>query len=112
MNTVETIKHIFLDTGSAWILWLLGALSVACVAITIERWLRYRREDAALHPLAEALHARLAAEDVAGAITEFGASSSLAARVAAAGLRLAERGPEAVDKAMISRVALEREELE
>jgi biopolymer transport protein ExbB len=49
---------------------------------------------------------------VAAAIAWLGRSRSIAASIAAAGLRLAARGPAAVDKAMQSAMALERERLE
>ena len=38
MDTVESLKHLLLDTGAEWVLWLLGALSVASVAVALERW--------------------------------------------------------------------------
>ena len=112
MNTVESIKHLFLDAGAGWVLWLLAVLSVASVAIAIERWLFYRRAAGSLHELAAGLQQRLAAHGDIEAAEWLDASKSVAARVAAAGLRLAERGPAAASKAMVSRTALEREDLD
>jgi biopolymer transport protein ExbB len=112
MNTVESIKHLFLQAGSSWILWLLALLSVGSLAIAIERWLTFRRGDTNLRALAEGMHARLAEGDVPGAIANLKDSPSVAARVAIAGLRLHHLGPAAVDKAMQSAVALERERME
>jgi len=112
MNTVESIKHLFLDAGAGWVLWLLAVLSVASIAIAIERWFFYRRAAGSLHDLAAGLQQRLAAHGDIEAAEWLDASKSVAARVAAAGLRLAERGPAAASKAMVSRTALEREDLD
>src|SRR3978361_1610317 len=109
MNTVEAIKHLFLDTGAAWVLWLLAALSVTSLAIAIERFEYYRKNSADLRQLASELHARLEHGDTNATIAWLGSSPAVAARIAAAGLRLSDRGPAAVDKAMISRTALERD---
>ena len=112
MNTVEAIKHLFLDAGAGWVLWLLAGLSVASVAIAIERWFLYQRAAGDLHALSAGLQQRLAGQGDAEAAKWLEGSASVAARVAAAGLRLAERGPAAASKAMVSRTALEREDLD
>ncbi|MBM4375542.1 MAG: MotA/TolQ/ExbB proton channel family protein [Deltaproteobacteria bacterium] len=112
MNTVESIKHLFLAAGAGWVLWLLASLSVASLAIALERWFFYRRAAGSLHELAAGLHEQLAAHGEFKAAQWLDASNTVAARVAAAGLRLAERGPGAASKAMMSRTALEREDLD
>jgi len=112
VNTVEAIKHLFLDTGANWVLWMLAGLSVISVAIAIERFVYYRSNTADLPTLATELHARLEHGDTPATIAWLTGSRSVAARIAAAGLRLSERGPGAVDRAMQSRTALEREELD
>lgn len=112
MNTVDAIKHLFLDAGAGWVLWLLAALSVASLAVTLERWVLYCRSSGDLHTFAAGLQERLAAGDKNGAADWLAASGAVSARVAAAGLRLSERGPAAVSKAMLSRTALEREDLD
>ena len=112
MTTVESIKHLFLETGAGWVLWLLAGLSVASVAVLIERWSYYLRAAGNLHALATELPQRLAEGQAAETVAWLESSGAVAARVAAAGLKLAERGPAAVNKAMISRTALEREDLD
>jgi biopolymer transport protein ExbB len=112
MNAAETVKHFFLTGGTSWVLWLLGALSIASVTVAVERWLFYRMRDADLPALSRLLDKRLAAGQFDEAIRELGASASVAASIAAAGLRLAHLGPAAVDKAMQSATALERTRLE
>ncbi len=112
MTTVEAIKHLFIDTGAGWVLWLLGALSVASVAIAVERWLVYKTRTGDLRALAETLHRHLEHGDHDGAVDALASSPATAARIAVAGLRLARLGANGVDKAIRSRTALEREELE
>ena len=112
MNTVEAIKHLMLDAGAGWVLWMLAALSVASLAITLERSVALSRAGGDLGALARGLAARLEAGDEAGALVWLSESDALAARVAAAGLALSARGTEAVERAIASRTALERESLE
>ena len=112
MNTVEAVKEIFIRSGASWVLWLLAALSVASVAVALERWLFYRRLGGVLRALAESLDRCLSAGEIATAIEELGRSRAVAASIAAAGLRLADLGPAAAEKAMLSAVALERGRLE
>src|SRR5207247_11069563 len=61
---------------------------------------------------AETLDRRLSAGEVVEAQAELLRSRAVAAAIAAAGLRLADRGPNAADKAMQSAAALERGRLE
>jgi len=112
MNTVDAIKQILLESGAAWVLWFLGALSLLSVATIVERALYFRALGGDLQAMAERLDAKLSAGDSRGAIEELSRSRSVAAAIAAAGLRLAERGPAAVEKAMQSAMALARGRLE
>jgi biopolymer transport protein ExbB len=112
MNAVESIKELFLQTGASWVLWLLAALSLVGVAIAVERWLYYRALGGDLKGMAEALDRRLSAGEIEAAIEDLGRTRSVAANIAVAGLRLAELGPAAAEKAMQSAVALERVRLE
>lgn len=112
MNTVESIKHLFLDAGAGWVLWLLAGLSVVSLAVTVERYLLYKKSAGNLHALARGLHVRLVDSDAPGAIQWLESSASVPARIAAAGLGLAARGPAAAEKAMASRTALERDDLD
>src|SRR5438132_262570 len=112
MNAVESAKNILLHSGASWILWLLAALSAASLALVFERWLFLRARDTRLEATARALDAPLAANDWGAAIRILEAHPTTATAIAAAGLRLADRGAVAVDKAMRSAVALERRKLE
>jgi biopolymer transport protein ExbB len=112
MRTSETVKHLFLISGNDWVLWLLGALSVISLAVIVERWLFYRTRDADLVALSRVLDRHLAEGNVELAIDDLARSKSVAASIAATGLRLAHLGAAAVDKAMQSASALERSRLE
>ena len=112
MNVVESAKHLLLSSGASWILWLLGLLSAVSLALIVERWLFLRARDGDLERTARDLDPPLQAGDWQAAITRLAAEPTTAAAIAAAGLRLADRGPAAVEKAMESAVALERRKLE
>lgn len=112
MNAIESTKQILLTSGAGWVLWFLGALSIASLALAAERWLYLRTRGGDLEALARDLDRQLDVGDLAGARRMLEASRSVAARVADAGLRLAERGSHAAEKAMQSAAALERGRLE
>ena len=112
MNTVEAVKHLFLGAGAGWVLWLLAALSVACLAVAVERWLSYRRSAGDLHALARELSARLEQPARHDTVAWLESTGTVPARIAAAGLKLAGRGAASAGKAMASRTALEREDLD
>ncbi|MGD0835228.1 MAG: MotA/TolQ/ExbB proton channel family protein [Polyangia bacterium] len=112
MSTIDAAKQIMLRSGASWVLWFLGALSLISIGIIFERWLFYRARTCDLDATARRLGSRLAAGEFATAISELRATPSVAAAIAAAGLELAERGPQAADKAMQSAAALERSRLE
>lgn len=112
METVVAIKDILVSLGTGWVLWLLFALSLGSIAVAIERWLFFRRKDSDVRALAAELDAHLAGSDVAAALDTLRPMDSVGASVVRAGLKLAERGPLAVEKAMKSGMAVERKELE
>jgi biopolymer transport protein ExbB len=112
VNTSNAVKDILLQSGASWVLWLLGLLSVISLAIIVERWIFYRSRSGNLQGLAKQLDARLSAGEIQAAVQDLERSPSVAAAIAAAGLRLADRGPEAAAKAMQSAIALERGRLE
>ena len=111
MNAVDSVKIALLQLGVSWILWLLAGLSLVSLAIALERWWFFRQRRGNLRALADQLDRDLAAGDIPGAIAHLG-TVSVAASIAAAGLRLAHLGPAAAEKAMASAVALERSRLE
>jgi len=112
MNTIETVKNVLLASGAGWVLWFLGALSMASIALATERWLYVRRREGDLESLARMLDERLRADGFERARQVLEASPAVAAHIAAAGLRLRDRGVDAAEKAMLSATALERRRLE
>jgi biopolymer transport protein ExbB len=108
---MDAAKHVLLELGATWVLWLLATLALASVVITIERWLTFRAASGDLHALAETLDGSLRAGAFDRALAELGRSKAVAAAIASAGLRLAGRGPAAAREAMESRAALERARL-
>ena len=79
--------------GANWVLWILVALSIASVAIAIERWLFFRsvagRDTALLKPLTE----KLIKDDLEGAAGLIKGVPSPGARMLSAMLEVADRGP-------------------
>jgi biopolymer transport protein ExbB len=112
MTTVEAIKSFFIGSGAGWVLWLLGGLSVVSLAIAVERWLCYRKRGGNLRALGDLVDRRLSAGEVDEAIADLKKSPSVAAAIAASGLRLAYLGAPAVEKAMQSATAFEKSQLE
>ena len=112
MSAMESVKEVLLASGAGWVLWFLGALSMSSLALAMERWLYLRKRAGNLEALARKLDEQLRTGDFARARQLLEASPAVAARVADAGLRLADRGTEAAEKAMDSATALERGRLE
>jgi biopolymer transport protein ExbB len=108
---MDVAKHLLLDLGAVWVLWLMLGLSLVTAVVAVERWLAFRAAGGDLAAIAEMLDDKLRAGDFAGAIAALTATRSVAAAIAAAGLRLADRGPAAAREAMESRAALERSRL-
>lgn len=112
MSTTEAAKNLLLQLGAGWVLWLLGALALASLVLALERWLYYRGSRGDLRALGEALDRQLSRGAIDEAIAELGQSRAIAAAIARAGLRLAQRSAAAADRAMQSAAALERSKLE
>ncbi|HEX5657754.1 MAG TPA: MotA/TolQ/ExbB proton channel family protein, partial [Polyangiales bacterium] len=104
--------NFFLQTGAAWVLWLMFGLSFLSIAIVIERLVVFRSKGTDLKALANKLDTALSGGDLAKARELLRDETSVAARVADAGLKLASRGPSTADKGMQSAMAIERSLLE
>ena len=112
MRTTDFAERILLRSGTSWVLWLLGGLSVVSIAIIVERWLFLRSKQCEPQAIAGKLRVHLARRDFAAALTELAGSPSVAAAIATAGLELAALGPSAAEKSMQSAAAMERGRLE
>ncbi len=98
--------------GAGWVLWLLVALSVVCLGVSIERAVYLARDGTPRETLASALEGLLGG----GTPVELGArlrdAGGLEARVITAGLDAAPLGREAAEKAMSGTIAGERLRME
>jgi biopolymer transport protein ExbB len=112
MNLGESLKAFFLGSGATWVLWFLLALAAASLVVVVERALYFRGRGGDLAVLSRGLEERLAAGDLGGARSLARGSRSVAAAVAAAGLRVAHLGPTSAEKTMQGACAVERERLE
>src|SRR5262245_6686440 len=109
MNIVESLLKVAL-LGSAWVMYLLIALSFVSLAAMLERWLYFRRSGDA--QLRAALEKALQADDWRAAERALGKKSSVVAEVIGAALRFRAGGPDAVADAADSELGRVRPELE
>jgi biopolymer transport protein ExbB len=109
---IAQVTRLMVHSGATWVLWLLFALSLASVAIGIERALAFRRTRGDVARLVPALRALLRADDHDGASRLLGASRSAEGRVVFAGLAEADLGSAAAEEAMAAAMGLERKRLE
>jgi biopolymer transport protein ExbB len=108
---IEQLTHLMVQSGAAWVLWLLFALSGASIAIAIERAWVFRRTRGDVAALVPQLR-RLLRQDPEQAKKVLSESTCVEARVVVAGLEEAERGHAAAEEAMAAAMGLERKRLE
>lgn len=111
MNLVEWLKRVMVSTGSAWVMWLMIALSVISVAIILERAWFYNSLRDDLARLAKDLQSALESS-IEAAQKRLAQSPSAEAAVVSAGLAVAHRGAAAAEEAMEGAKALQRMKLE
>jgi biopolymer transport protein ExbB len=112
MNLVEWLQHLMTNFGAEWVMWLMLGLSVISVTIMLERgWFYYSIRDD-IPTLAQTLRDRLRDDDLGAALGLLEKSPSAEAAVVVAGLREADRGVSAADKAMRGAAALQKMKLE
>lgn len=90
----------FAMLGAEWVMWVLVALSVASVAVMLERARYYRSLDDDLDKLSDDVRALLRKNDVAGAKARLEKSGSPAAVVGLAGLAEVDAGLKSAEEAM------------
>jgi biopolymer transport protein ExbB len=112
MDIVQPIKQSLLAVGASPVMWLMLALSVASVAVMLERAIFFRRIRADMHALVRGLTERLRARDIEGARRVLDQSDSAEAAVVSVGLAEARRGANAVREAMSGATLLQRARLE
>jgi biopolymer transport protein ExbB/TolQ len=109
MNIVEGMLKVAL-LGSAWVLYLLLALSFVSLAAMLERWLYFRRQNDPT--LRDRLTKALSSDDYPAAERVLRESPGVVGQVLAAGLRFKRGGPDAVADAIDSELGVVRPELE
>jgi biopolymer transport protein ExbB/TolQ len=108
---VERLLRLAL-VGSAWVLYLLLALSVVSAAAMVERWLFFRRHRDDVDALRRRLGAVLRDGDLPGAEQVLAASPSLEARILREALRWKDGGADAVSDAIDSELYVIKRDLE
>ncbi len=112
MDIVTKSKALMLSMGAAPIMYTMIGLSVASVAIMIERAWFFRSAEGDLPRLVKKLDQKLRAGDLEAASKAMAEEDTVEAAVVVAGLEQAERGPNAAAEAMIGATALQRLRLE
>jgi biopolymer transport protein ExbB len=108
---IDSITHLMVQSGAAWVLWLLFALSAASIAVAIERAWVLRRTQGDVSKLVPELRRALRRNPQAAAKL-LASSACVETRVVAAGLDEAASGPKAAEEAMAAAIGLERKRLE
>lgn len=112
MDIVQPIKQSMLAIGASPVMWLMLGLSVASVAVMLERFIFYQRIRADMVSLVKGLTERLRARDIEGARKVLERSRSAEAAVVSVGLAELRRGASAVREAMAGATLLQRARLE
>lgn len=109
---VEQLTRVMVQSGAEWVLWALIALSIASLAIGIERWLLYRKLESDFPAHVRDMHRLLRSGEIERAEELALSYRTVDGNVVAAGLEEAARGPEAAEEAMAAALGLERRRLE
>jgi biopolymer transport protein ExbB len=112
MDIVQSIKQSLLSVGASPVMWLMLGLSVASVAVMLERAIFFRRIRADMQALVRGLSERMRARDLDGARRLLDQSGSAEAAVASVGIAEFRRGASAVREAMAGATLLQRARLE
>jgi biopolymer transport protein ExbB len=109
---IKSLEHLMVQSGALWVLWLMIALSIISVGITVDRayYLLKRRGDVDL--LTRKLRELLEKRDFKQASKMLQESASVEASVAAAGLSMWDKGTEAMKESMAAATGRERARLE
>jgi biopolymer transport protein ExbB len=109
---VEQLTKVMVQSGAEWVLWTLLLVSVAALAIGIERWLLIRKVRGDFPSHVKELQRLLRAGDVKRAEEVALGYKTVDGNVVAAGLEEAAHGAEAAEEAMAAAMGLERRRLE
>lgn len=109
---IKYSTELMIGSGAEWVLWLLVFLSVASLAIALERAWVFRRSRGNVDALVPALRRLLRSEDHEGSARLLDDDESVVGRVVAAGLAESDLGSAAAEEAMAAAMGLERRRLE
>ncbi|MCY1023541.1 MotA/TolQ/ExbB proton channel family protein [Pyxidicoccus sp. MSG2] len=109
---IEKLTYLMVGSGAGWVLWLLIALSLASVAVALERAWVFRRMNGRMDPLVPELRKLLRGEEYERARKLLEGANSVESRVVAAGLAELEQGAASAEEAMAAAMGLERKRLE
>src|SRR5688572_2963671 len=109
---IEQSKHFMVDVGASWVLWLLLLLSVASLAVALDRWRVFRSEPRDVDVLMHQLHCLLESGDIERARRQLLSTRGAAAAVVLSGLAQWDRGANAAEEAMAAATGLKRAQLE
>jgi biopolymer transport protein ExbB len=112
MDVIQTLLDICLLTGATWVLWLLIGLSVASIAVIIERAYFFSRISVDVEQLVVPLREDIQQGKIDEAIQKLRGRSSVEACIAVEGLQAHTRGADAVAEAMTAAKAIQRVRLE
>jgi biopolymer transport protein ExbB len=109
---IQHFQHLLIQSGATWVLWLLFALSIASVAIMLDRARAFWSRRDNVHELVRELHQLLERGRVDEARRRLEESPSAEAAVVLAGLDHWGRGAVAAEEAMAAATGVERARLE
>jgi biopolymer transport protein ExbB len=112
MYMIEQIKNVMVHSGTAWVLLLLAVLSIASIAVMLDRARAFWGQTGDVADLALAVPRSLESGDREAAQAHLARSSSMAAVAGLAGLARFDAGSRAVEEAIGAAVGLERARLE
>ncbi len=107
----EIFKKLAL-IGDIWVLWILLGASIVSLGVIFERWWTFRRNTLNFPRFLDELASALDRNDATQARQLARKESAVESRVASAGLENLAKGPASVEESMISRLVLERSQLE
>src|SRR5688572_30640550 len=109
---IEQSKHLMVDVGASWVLWLLILLSVLSLAVALDRWRVFRSQPRQVDAMVQQLHRLLEAGNIEQARRQLLNTRGVAAEVVLSGLAQWERGARAAEEAMAAATGLQRAQLE
>ena len=109
---IERFKSVMVTAGASWVLWVLIFLSVASLAIMIDRVRVFRAQKDSLVGLVRDLHRFLGEGNRKGAIARLTRSTNAESTIVLAGLAEWDHGKAAAQEAMAAATGLVRSRLE